>query len=63
MVMVDEYEDIIENVETLVEDDNKFPLIKNNKIKNCFMMALELTKVFLNYMKCNIKKNGIKKEN
>lgn len=63
MVMVDEYEDIIENVETLVEDDNKFPVIKNNKIKNCCMMALELTKVFLNYMKCNIKKNGIKKEN
>ena len=62
MVMVDEYEDIIENVETLVED-SKFPVIKNNKLKSCCMMALELTKVFLNYMKCNIKKNGIKKEN
>ena len=60
--MVDEYEDIIENVETLVED-SKFPVIKNNKLKSCCMMALELTKVFLNYMKCNIKKNGIKKEN
>ena len=63
MVMADEYEDIIENVETLVEDDDKFPVIKNNNIKTCCMMALELTKVFLNYMKCNIKKNGIKKEN
>ena len=44
----------IDEVENRIDDDNKFPVVKDNKIKICCKTTLELTKVFINYMKYNI---------
>ena len=44
----------IDEVENRIDDDNKFPVVKDNKIKICCKTTLELTKVFINYLKYNI---------
>ena len=44
----------IDEVENRIVDDNKFPVVKDNKIKICCKTTLELTKVFINYLKYNI---------
>ena len=53
MVMADEYEDIIENVETLVEDDNKFPVVRDSRVKMFLKMFLEFIKFLINYLVYN----------
>ena len=45
----------IDEVESRIVDDNKFPVVKDNKIKICCKTTLELTKVLINYLKYNIK--------
>lgn len=57
---MDIYLDNINVVEEAVIDDDKFPVIKNNKVKNCCLLTMELIKTFLNNVKYNIK-NASKK--
>ena len=44
----------IDEVENRIVDDNKFPVVKDNKIKICCKTALEITKALINYLKYNI---------
>ena len=44
----------IDEVENRIDDDSRFPIVKDNKIKICCKTTLELTKVFINYLKYNI---------
>ena len=55
----DVYIQSIDEVENRIDDDNKFPVVKD-KIKICCKTTLELTKVFINYLKYNI--NNASKE-
>lgn len=48
---MDVYFDTINVVEEAVTDDTKFPVIKDSKIKTCCKMSLELTKIFINYVR------------
>ena len=50
----------IDEVENKIDDDTKFPVVKDNKIKICCKTTLELTKVLINYLKYNI--NNTSKE-
>ena len=50
----------IDEVENKIDDDSKFPVVKDNKIKICCKTTLELTKVLINYLKYNI--NNASKE-
>lgn len=51
------YIDTIDVVEDIVDDDTKYPVIKNSKVKRCCHLSLELIKVFIDYVKLNFKKN------
>ena len=51
---MDMYIQSIDEVESRIVDDNKFPVVKDNKIKICCKTTLELTKVLINYLKYNI---------
>ena len=50
----------IDEVESRIVDDSKFPVVSDNKIKICCKTTLELTKVLINYLKYNI--NNASKE-
>ena len=50
----------IDEIESRIVDDAKFPVVKDNKIKICCKTTLELTKVLINYLKYNI--NNASKE-
>ena len=50
----------IDEIESRIVDDNKFPVVKDNKIKICCKTTLELTKILINYLKYNI--NNASKE-
>jgi hypothetical protein len=39
------YIQTIDDVEERITDDNKFPVIKDNKIKRCCKHTLEVTKI------------------
>ena len=45
----------INELESRIVDDTKFPIVTDNKIKRCCEASLELTKLVLNYLKYNIK--------
>ena len=45
----------IDEVESRIIDDSKFPVVKDNKMKICCKTTLELTKILINYLKYNIK--------
>ena len=58
-----EYEACIQSineVENRIDDDSKFPVVEDNKIKICCKTTLELTKILINYLKYNI--NNASKE-
>ena len=44
------YIEDIDIIEDRIEDDAKFPIIKNNKVKNCCRYSLEILKVVVNYV-------------
>ena len=46
-------------LEERIEDDNKYPVIEDNKIKKCCKITLELSKLFIRYM---LYKDATKKE-
>ena len=48
-----EYEAYIATMNELeerIENDNKYPVIEDNKIKKCCKITLELSKVFIRYI-------------
>ena len=51
----DMYLTSIDEVENRIIDDAKFPVVRDNKIKRCCQITLEITKVIINYLKINIK--------
>ena len=57
---MDMYIQSIDEVESRIVDDAKFPVVKDNKIKICCKTTLELTKILINYLKYNI--NNASKE-
>ena len=59
MVIVNEYEAVIDTIEDLVDDDTKFPVVEDGWIKMMLKMILAFTKVVINYL---IKSNASKKE-
>ena len=50
----DAYIQSIDEVESRIVDDSRFPIV-DNKIKICCKTTLELTKALINYLKYNIK--------
>ena len=59
MVIVNDYEAVIDTIEDLVDDDTKFPVVEDGWIKMMLKMILAFTKVVINYL---IKSNASKKE-
>jgi hypothetical protein len=59
MVVIDEYEDVIDTIEEMIEDDNKFPVVEDGRIKMILKMIFEFIKVIINYLLNN---NASKKE-
>ena len=45
----------IDEIESRIVDDTKFPIVRDNKIKRCCEASLELTKLVINYLKYNIR--------
>ena len=45
----------IDEVENRIDDDSRFPIVKDNKIKICCKTTLEITKILINYLKYNIR--------
>ena len=55
------YKDTIDEIENRVVDDNKFPVVRDSRIKMLFRMILEFIKIVLNYL-ININKDVAEKE-
>ena len=45
----------IDEVENRIDDNSRFPVVKDNKIKICCKTTLEITKALINYLKYNIR--------
>ena len=45
----------IDEVENRIDDDSRFPILKDNKIKICCKTTLEITKALINYLKYDIR--------
>ena len=48
MEEINEYVEAFEEIEERIVDDDKFPIVKDSKIKKCCEMTLEITKIFYN---------------
>ena len=57
----DAYVDTIDEIENRIVDDSKFPLVRDNRIKNCCYATLELMKIAINYLKVSIRDASKKK--
>ena len=57
----DTYIDTVEEIENRIEDDDKYPVVKDAKIKKCCHMTLEFIKFALNYVRFSIV-NGTEKK-
>ena len=44
------YIEDIDIIEDRITDDTKFPIIKNNRVKNCCRYSLEILKLVVNYI-------------
>ena len=49
--VLDSYINTIDVIEDSVIDDTKFPIVKDNKLKQIFRVMLEFLKVIINYLK------------
>ena len=47
----DSYINTIDVIEDSVIDDTKFPIVKDDKLKQIFRVMLEFLKVIINYLK------------
>ena len=54
----DTYIETVDDVEDRIVDDNKYPIIRDKKIKRCCAISLEFLKVIFYYLKS--KKNATK---
>ena len=61
MKELEKYAEVVKEVEEIIVDDDEFPVAKDSKIKRCCQVALEITKVFIQYLKFNI--NATKEKN
>ena len=50
----DAYITSVNEIEERIIDDDKYPVVRDNKIKICCKYTLEITKLFINYLKTNI---------
>ena len=53
------YMTTMNELEERIENDNKYPVIEDNKIKKCCKFTLELSKLLLRYI---LYKDGAKRE-
>ena len=49
------YLDTIDNIEEMITDDDKFPVVSDGRIKMLLKMIFELIKVLINYLISNNK--------
>jgi hypothetical protein len=47
----DMYLDTVNVIEGRIEDDTRFPIVRDTKLKQIFRVLLEFLKVFINYLK------------
>ena len=50
----DAYITSVNEIEERIIDDDKYPVVRDDKIKICCKYTLEITKLFINYLKTNI---------
>ena len=55
------YIDTIDDIEDRITDYRKYPVVKDNKVKKCCKVSLEILKIVIDYLKYDIK-NATKKE-
>ena len=61
----DMYLDTVNLIEGRIEDDTRFPIVRDTKLKQIFRVLLEFLKVIINYLKYYIdatQKNKAKDE-
>ena len=61
----DMYLDTVNVIEGRIEDDTRFPIVRDTKLKQIFRVLLEFVKVIINYLKYYIdatQKNKAKDE-
>jgi hypothetical protein len=47
----DMYLDTVNVIEGRIEDDTRFPIVRDTKLKQIFRVLLEFLKVIINYLK------------
>ena len=47
----DSYINTIDVIEDSIDDNSKFPIVRDNKIKQICRMVLEFLKIIINYLK------------
>ena len=50
----DSYINTIDVIEDSIDDNSKFPIVRDNKLKQIFRVMLEFLKVITNYLKYHI---------
>ena len=50
----DSYINTIDVIEDSIDDNSKFPIVRDNKLKQIFRVMLEFLKVIINYLKYSI---------
>ena len=50
----DSYINTIDVIEDSIDDNSKFPIVRDNKLKQIFRVMLEFLKVIINYLKYHI---------
>ena len=50
----DTYINTIDVIEDSIDDNSKFPIVRDNKLKQIFRVMLEFLKIIINYLKYHI---------
>ena len=50
----DSYINTIDVIEDSIDDNGKFPIVRDNKLKQIFRVMLEFLKIIINYLKYHI---------
>ena len=50
----DSYINTIDVIEDSIDDNSKFPIVRDNKLKQIFRLMLEFLKIIINYLKYHI---------
>ena len=50
----DSYINTIDVIEDSIDDNSKFPIVRDNKLKQIFRVMLEFLKIIINYLKYHI---------